>query len=290
MTWSIQIRANLTPVTCMALQIKTFFDGLPLLTASRDKSLECMSHHCCSQGCQFSYGARSKHSMSSKIQMRIMVSNKILRQKASANTETTVFGRSPMTSSLAWQLHGCYKVGSNLYNDFPIDSALHGCSDDSVSLDHRDPTHPVRGIVKTMNEMRENYPVLNDGFYLEQLSNLTHDIYLPGSGSTPTETGLWSIVRSRSVATQDFTGKGQGNQSVWLVYHNDNKTVNYQFNCSDEQQALVSPFNAGMTVKNLFPPFEEHNLQSSVHRLGYGVTIMIDIIINKEAELLLTLS
>lgn len=181
---------------------------------------------------------------------------------------TTVFGRSPMTSSLAWQLHGCYKVGSIKYSDFPTDSALRGCMDDSVSLDHRDPTHPVRGLVKTMLEMRQNYPVLNDGFYLEQLSNMTHDIYLPGSNGTRTEMGLWSILRSRFVPTQDFTGQAQGNQSVWLVYHNDNVTVSYQFNCSDEQRALVSPFDSGTTVKNLLPPFEEYTLQSSVHKLG----------------------
>lgn len=173
-----------------------------------------------------------------------------------------------MTSSLAWQLHGCYKIGSSLYHDFPTDSALNGCSDDSVSLDHRDPTHPIRGFVKMMFEMRENYPVLHDGFYLQQLSNMTHDIYLPGSNGTRTETGLWSILRSRFATTQDFTGMGQGNQSVWLVYHNDNKTVNYQFNCSDENRALVSPFDEGMTVKNLFPPFDEYTLLSSIHRLG----------------------
>uniref|UniRef100_A0A093V713 alpha-1,3-glucan synthase n=1 Tax=Talaromyces marneffei PM1 TaxID=1077442 RepID=A0A093V713_TALMA len=181
---------------------------------------------------------------------------------------TNVFGRSPMTSSLAWQLHGCYKVGSVKYSDFPTDSALRGCMDDSVSLDHRDPTHPVRGLLKTMHEIRQNYPVLNDGFYLQQLSNMTHDIHLPGSNGTRTETGLWSILRSRFAPTQDFTGQAQGNQSVWLVYHNDDMAVNYQFNCSDEQQALVSPFDSGTTVKNLLPPFEEYTLQPSVHKLG----------------------
>lgn len=185
-----------------------------------------------------------------------------------ATNMATVFGRSPMTSSLAWQLHGCYTVGSIRYNDFPTDSALRGCMDDTVSLDHRDPTHPVRGLVKTMLEMRQNYPVLNDGFHLEQLSNMTHDIYLPGSNGTRTETGLWGILRSRFAPTQDFTGQGQGNQSIWLVYHNDNVTVNYQFNCSDKQRALVSPFDTGTTVKNLLPPFEEYTLQPSLQKLG----------------------
>lgn len=173
-----------------------------------------------------------------------------------------------MTSSLAWQLHGCYKVGSVRYNDFPIDSALNGCMDDTVSRDHRDPSHPVRGVVKLMFEMRQNYPVLNDGYYLQQLSNMTYDIYLPGSKGTRTETGLWSVLRSRFEPTQDLTRSGHGNQSVWFVYQNDNHTANYQFNCSDSQQALVSPFDEGTVVKNLFPPFEEHTLQSSIHMLG----------------------
>lgn len=83
--------------------------------------------------------------------------------------------------------------------------------DDQISLDQRDPSHPVRGFVKTLFEMHENYPVLKDGFYLEQLSNMTLNIYLPGSNGVRTETGPWSILRSRFVDTQDFTGQGQGN-------------------------------------------------------------------------------
>ena len=83
-----------------------------------------------------------------------------------------------MTSSLAWQIHGCYKVGSVKYANFPIDAATYGCEDDNISLDHRDPSHPVRNIIKRMFEMREVYPVLNDGYYLQQLSNQTYDIYL----------------------------------------------------------------------------------------------------------------
>lgn len=173
-----------------------------------------------------------------------------------------------MSSALAWQLHGCYKVGSVKYYDFPVDRALYGCMDDSINLDHRDPTHPIRGLIKTMFEIRQNYPVLNDGYYLQQLSNKTYDIYLPGSNGTPTETGMWSVYRARFDAIQDFTGIGQGNQSIWLVYQNDNRTINYQFNCSDEHEALVSPFDEGTTVKNLLPPFEEYTLQRSSHKLG----------------------
>ena len=179
-----------------------------------------------------------------------------------------VFGRSPMTSSLAWQTHGCYAVGSEKYNNFPLDAALYGCLDDNISLDHRDPSHPVRNILKRMYELRRIYPALNDGFILERLSNKTYDIYLPGSGGTPTETGVWSILRSRA-STQDFTGQGQGNQSLWLIYGNENKTVSYTFDCSNSSDALISPFDTGTTVKNLFYPYEEHTLTASTQQLGF---------------------
>ncbi|KAJ5721168.1 uncharacterized protein N7483_009102 [Penicillium malachiteum] len=179
-----------------------------------------------------------------------------------------VFGRGPMSSAQAWQMHGCYKLGSSKYANFPLESSLTGCEDDSVSLDHRDPSHPARGLMKMMFEMRENYPTLNDGWYLEQLSNHTFDIYLPGSDGTPTETGMWSVIRSRFADLQNFDGQGQGNQSIWLVYSNNNKTVDYQFNCSSKD-AWISPFATGTTVKNLFPPFEEFTLTNSSITLGF---------------------
>lgn len=179
-----------------------------------------------------------------------------------------LFGRNPMSSSQAWQLHGCYHVGSEKYFNFPLESALGGCGDDSVSLDHRDPSHPVRNIIKRMYELREHFPTLNDGYYLQQLSNQTYDIYLPGSNGTATETGMWSTVRSHFDGVQDFTGRGQGNQSVWLVYQNDNRTIRYQFNCSDDKLALVAPFPQGVTVKNLFYPYDEYLLESSSKKLG----------------------
>ena len=179
-----------------------------------------------------------------------------------------VFGRPPMSSSRAWQMHGCYKVDSIKYANFPLDQALYGCEDDNVSLDHRDPSHPVRNIIKTMFEMRQNYPVLNDGYYLQQLSNNTYDIYLPNSGGTPTETGLWSVYRSAYYGVQNFSNAGgAGKQSVWLLYTNENTTSNYQFDCNGSA-SLVAPFVSGTTVKNLFAPYEEFSLQDGSVSLG----------------------
>ncbi|KAI9745457.1 MAG: hypothetical protein M1818_000991 [Claussenomyces sp. TS43310] len=180
-----------------------------------------------------------------------------------------IFGRSPMTSSLAWQVHGCYNVGVAKYSNFPMEAAFNGCHDDTISLDHRDPSHPVRNVLKRMYELRTIYPVLNDGFNLTSLSKQTYNIFLPGSGGTATETGMWSTLRSRAV-TQDLTTEGgQGNQSVWLVYGNDNRTVTYSFNCRDPKKALIAPFDTGTTVKNLFYPYEEVTLEASPVTMGF---------------------
>ena len=179
-----------------------------------------------------------------------------------------IFGRQAMSSASAWQLHGCYKLGSSQYYDWPVDSALDGCNDDSVSLDHRDPTHPVRNIVASMYSLRESYPVLNDGFNLETLSKQTHDVYLPGSNGTPTETGMWSVVRNQYEGLQQL---GTGNQSVWLVYQNENDQVKYNFNCADNDTALLAPFPQGKTIKNLLAPYEELTLQN-----GPGKKLFID--------------
>jgi alpha-1,3-glucan synthase len=178
-----------------------------------------------------------------------------------------LFGRQPMSASLAWQNHGCYKIGSFQFPEMGLEKALSGCTDDGISLDHRDPSNPVRNIIKTMYQMRENYPVLNDGYLLQQLSNQTHFVQLPFSQGIPTEIGLWSTLRGSYAPLQNFSS-GQGNQPVWLVYQNDNLTVNYNFNCSTPGQALLSPFPQNTTVKNLFPPFEEHVLGESTESLN----------------------
>jgi alpha-1,3-glucan synthase len=181
-----------------------------------------------------------------------------------------VFGRTPMGSSSAWQLHGCYDLGETVYVDIPFNSSGHGCHDDSVSLDHRDPAKPMRNVLKRMFELRQQYPVLNDGYNLTTLSKKIYEIYLPGSGGIPSPHGLWSVYRGRSERVQDFSGIGQGNQGIWLLYSNENKTTTYDFDCSspDTSLALISAFPANTTIKNLFYPYEELTLESSVIKYG----------------------
>ena len=180
-----------------------------------------------------------------------------------------VFGRTPMTSSRAWQIHGCYRLGEQVYVNLPFNSSGYACHDDSVSLDHRDPSHPLRNILKRMYELRREYPTLNDGYELKTLSSQTYNVWMPGSGNIPSPTGIWSVYRGRAQGgIQDFNGTGQGNQGVWFIYHNENKTVDYSFDCSNSSLAMISAFPANTTVKNLFYPYEEYTLGASNETFG----------------------
>ncbi|PGH11011.1 hypothetical protein AJ79_05162 [Helicocarpus griseus UAMH5409] len=177
-----------------------------------------------------------------------------------------IFGRQAMSPATAWQTHGCYSLGSQQYYQWPIESGKTACYDDTVSYDHRDPAHPVRNVLKSMYQMRENFPTLNDGWFVQHLSNQTWQVFLPGSNNTPTETGMWSIHRGRFESVQDF-GE-DGNQPIWLVYQNYNKTHKYEFDCSNNETALISSFDSGTTVKNLFYPFDELTLKAGPVKLG----------------------
>ena len=188
--------------------------------------------------------------------------------------ENYIFGRQSMSSAQAWQYHGCYTIGSAQYFQWPVDKATKACEDDWNSLDHRDASAPVRNILKSMFQMREKYPVLNDGLFLQQLSNHTRKEALAGSSGVTTEFGIWSVVRGRFPGLQDLSNEGgHGNQSVWLVYHNENQTTTFNFDCSNNDTALnttalIAPFDEGTTVKNLFHPFDEQTLATGPRSLG----------------------
>lgn len=171
-----------------------------------------------------------------------------------------------MSSAQAWGMHGCYNaaIGNSKYYQWPIEAGLHGCQDEWVNLDHRDPSHPVHNFVKSTHELRENYPVFQDGFSLQLLSKQTYEIFLPGSNNTPTETGLWSIERAGNlVIQQNLT------QVAWLVYTNENRTTDMTFNCEEDHgSALIAPFSAGSVVKNTYFPYDEHTLTESSKTMG----------------------
>ncbi|KAK3940876.1 alpha-1,3-glucan synthase [Diplogelasinospora grovesii] len=169
-----------------------------------------------------------------------------------------IFGRQAMSASPAWYLHGCYAGSSTQYYDMPLEAARDGCRDIKNSWDHRDPSHPVRNILKSLFHLREQFPVLKDGFYLDQLSNQTSFTYLPGSNGTGTETGIWSVVRMGWPGVQDLGHT----PPAWLVYHNKNETTNYTFDCTSVNNSFISPFPVGTKVKNLIFPHDRFTLET----------------------------
>ncbi|KAK3937814.1 alpha-1,3-glucan synthase [Diplogelasinospora grovesii] len=171
-----------------------------------------------------------------------------------------VFGRQAFAPSPAWKAHGCYGLNNTLYVGWPIDQGRLGCHDESVAWDHRDPSAPIRNILKRMFHIREEFPVLEDGWYLEKLSSQTHQIFLEGSGDTPTEIGIWSVVRAMypGVPNQNAT-----ETPVWLVYHNDENEQTYNFTCSDAAKSFLAPFDAGSSVVNLLSSDAAITLESS---------------------------
>lgn len=176
-----------------------------------------------------------------------------------ATASNYLYGRQAMSPATAWKTHGCFSLNSTQYYKWPIESGREGCHDEAATYDHRDPSHPVRNIIRHMYQIRENFPSVNDGWWIRKLSNKTENIYYPGSNGIPTETGMWSVLRGRYEPMQDL---GHGNQSVWLIYQNNNHTVQYDFDCNHNETALISPFPTGTTVKNLLYPHDEHTLKN----------------------------
>ena len=122
-----------------------------------------------------------------------------------------------------------------------------------------------------MYELRTRYPVLNDGFNLQKLSNQTHNVFLPGSYGTATERGLWSAFRSAWPKVQDLSGQGAGNQPVWLLYHNEFDDIQYAADCGSPDLGIIAPFNEGTTVKNLFYPYDEYTLDIAPNTYAIGL-------------------
>lgn len=168
--------------------------------------------------------------------------------------------RQAMMSNTAWQRHGCYKLGSVQYFNMPLDSALLGCKDDWNSLDHFDPTADMRLLGKQFLYLRTVYASLQDGFNLVQRGNWTSYIQRPGSNGTATEMGLWSVSRSGIDGVQQLNGTYPG--QVWMLYSNMNTTFQWSYDCKGSLW-ISTPYQAGVTVRNLLSPYENYTLAES---------------------------
>lgn len=173
-----------------------------------------------------------------------------------------VYGRQAFSPSQAWMRHGCYTLDSSIYVNWPADRAKTGCHDTAQAWDHRDPSAPIRNTMKHMFAMRDNYPVLEGGWLLAKLANQTSYTLLNGS-SSPTEFGIWSVVRAYNTGTQNISTSDDTTKPVWLVYHNQANETTYNFDCSDSSAAFVSPFDAKTVVRNLMNASDVHTLETS---------------------------
>ncbi|CUA76935.1 alpha-1,3-glucan synthase [Rhizoctonia solani] len=170
-----------------------------------------------------------------------------------------LFGRQPMTSSQAWQRHGCYKLGSEQYFNMRLEKSLLGCEDDWNSLDHFDPSAGSRRMMAHFHYLRKQYPVLTDGFRLLQNGNWTSYIQLPGSNKTETEIGWWSVSRSPLASQSNFNSTVR---DIWMIFTNMNVTESYTYDCNSALW-VSTPWVGGTTIRNLFYPFETYTLQDS---------------------------
>jgi len=163
-----------------------------------------------------------------------------------------------MPATKAWQRHGCYHLGAITLSNLPLTKASLGCKDDWNSLDHFDPTADLRRLFKQFFDLRANYRVLSDGFYLVQHANWTHEDFLPSSGGSVTERGLWSVSKGGLSPLQNFTL----DDTVWFLYTNENTTKSYSGNCTSDA-GIGGPYRSDTTVRNLLYPFENYTLGAS---------------------------
>lgn len=167
-----------------------------------------------------------------------------------------------MNSNKAWQRHGCYALGSNQYFNMPLGKAMLGCQDDWNSLDHFDPTTDSRRVFARFNQLRSIYGALQDGLNLVQRGNWTYVIDRPGSDGVQTEMGLWSVSRAAIPGVQTLAGNHT--DQIWLLFSNENHTRTWQYDCKDPDLWISSPYQAGVTVRNLIAPYETYTLSESL--------------------------
>ena len=178
-----------------------------------------------------------------------------------SRSENYVFGRQPMSASIGWQAHGCYKGNASYqYFKMPFERIRNGCKDFNQSKDHFDTSSPHFTFVKHLYQLRKDYPVLQDGFSFESLSSNTWNVTVDAGSyiTNQTTVGLWSNYRSY-LPEQDVAITAQMDK-VWLLYSNVDKQTKWNSPDCSSSFAIRSPFPANSIVRNIFPPFESYQL------------------------------
>jgi alpha-1,3-glucan synthase len=89
---------------------------------------------------------------------------------------------------------------------------------------------------------------------LSLLGSQTYEIQRPGSNVTPTDMGIWAAVR------YFIDGQTKVEPEVTLLYMNDNTTTTYKGQCTTKDKALITPYESGTMIRNLFHPYENYTL------------------------------
>ncbi|KAI8589864.1 glycoside hydrolase family 13 and glycosyltransferase family 5 protein [Geranomyces variabilis] len=178
-----------------------------------------------------------------------------------------MYGRQPMTSNLAWKMHGCFRGTSDQYPYMPWGKVRDGCNDDKVSLDHSDVTNPSFLYVARLFALRAAYPVLQDGMSLVSLGTWTQPVVLEGNSGVPTNYGVWSTVRG--VLPGQPNAAKVADKKAWFLYSNQGQSVTVTQPC-DGQNAMLAPYAAGTSVTNLIYPYETYVLGASTTALNPG--------------------
>jgi alpha-1,3-glucan synthase len=80
---------------------------------------------------------------------------------------------------------------------------------------------------------------------------------------------MWSVMRSQAVGgLQNLTNVAGAKLAVWLVYQNEDHTVDYAFDCSSNDTALIAPFDDGEELRNLLSPYDTMTLKRGPKKLG----------------------
>lgn len=192
-------------------------------------------------------------------------------QKLLDNTASNyIFGRQPMFSTVAWQTHGCYAVGTSQYTaNMSFAPAAKACHDDLTSLDYFNPASPGRAMLKQLHHLRAQYRTIQEAFAIQVNGNYSLKNVTLDNGQHWLQ-GLWSTVRFPDRLSQDF-GSAEGNQTIWYLYNNKPYPQNYsEWQCSQDKvdwnvpyPNLLAPYDDTTTIRNLLPPYEERVLATS---------------------------
>jgi alpha-1,3-glucan synthase len=165
-----------------------------------------------------------------------------------SRSENYIYGRQPMTTALAWQLHGCFRGNASYqFTNIRFSSkSRNGCLDDSQSMDHFDPVSSDFLFVQHLYHLRVLYPILQEGFGLETLSKIP-----VGNGRY-----IWS-VRKTYLPVQLPAAE----QTVWFLFTNSNTTETVS-GCGLES-LIRSPFAVETIVSDLFEDLPDLVVQES---------------------------